>query len=89
MASADTPTDTSVDYRPTIGRVSVVYRSTVGRLSVDSRPIVDRDIGRLSAIPDHVVLVLGTKSVVVCFHGDETFTMRHQNIPGRDQTQCI
>ena len=58
MASADTPTDTSVDCRPTIGRLSVVYRTTVGCLSADSRPIVARDIGRLLAIPDHVVLVL-------------------------------
>ena len=40
-------------HRPTvgryIGRLSVNYRSTIGRLSTDSRSIVDRYIGWLSA----------------------------------------
>ncbi|CAH3037669.1 unnamed protein product, partial [Pocillopora meandrina] len=37
----------SADNRPTIGRLSTDYRSTVDRLSsTDSRPIVDRYIGR-------------------------------------------
>ena len=35
-------TDTSVDYRSTIGRLSVDYRPTIDRLSTDYRPTIDQ-----------------------------------------------